>query len=185
MSFVPGVPLNTIWDQLDTVNKEATCRDTWAMIYKWRKIPRPAGLIDTIQCLADGSIETDDPLLEDLVKPPRPLYNDEAFRRRICERYHHFGGRRYAIDTLDSMLLKSQSSVFTHADIVPRNIMVDEEGRINGIIDWENAGWYPDYWEYSNMMRPSEDIDWQKWMDDTAGARWDLSGINATRRVLH
>lgn len=40
---------------------------------------------------------------------------------------------------------------FTHADIAPRNIMV-ENGRITGIIDWEEAGWYPEYWEYIKAM---------------------------------
>ncbi|KAF1841896.1 kinase-like protein [Cucurbitaria berberidis CBS 394.84] len=41
--------------------------------------------------------------------------------------------------------------VFTHADLNLRNILVDENGRISGIVDWECAGWYPEYWEYSKM----------------------------------
>lgn len=39
---------------------------------------------------------------------------------------------------------------FTHADIALRNIRV-KDGRIAGIIDWEFAGWYPEYWEYTKM----------------------------------
>lgn len=39
--------------------------------------------------------------------------------------------------------------VFTHGDINLRNILVDESGRLSGIVDWETAGWYPDYWEYT------------------------------------
>ncbi|CAG8977393.1 hypothetical protein HYALB_00007023 [Hymenoscyphus albidus] len=38
--------------------------------------------------------------------------------------------------------------VFTHADINLRNIIL-RDGRIEGIVDWENAGWYPEYWEYT------------------------------------
>ncbi|KAF2623084.1 hypothetical protein BU25DRAFT_182580 [Macroventuria anomochaeta] len=41
--------------------------------------------------------------------------------------------------------------VFTHADLNLRNILVDEMGRISGIVDWECAGWYPEYWEHSKM----------------------------------
>ena len=37
--------------------------------------------------------------------------------------------------------------VFTHGDISMRNILV-EDGRISGIVDWETAGWLPEYWEY-------------------------------------
>lgn len=39
--------------------------------------------------------------------------------------------------------------VFTHADLNMRNILVDGNGRISGIVDWECAGWYPEYWEYT------------------------------------
>ncbi|RMD39713.1 hypothetical protein DV735_g5420, partial [Chaetothyriales sp. CBS 134920] len=42
--------------------------------------------------------------------------------------------------------------VFTHGDLTPTNIMV-KEGRIVGIIDWENAGWYPEYWEFLQFLR--------------------------------
>ncbi|PYI27471.1 hypothetical protein BP00DRAFT_439157 [Aspergillus indologenus CBS 114.80] len=37
---------------------------------------------------------------------------------------------------------------FTHGDLNPRNILA-ENGRITGIVDWENAGWFPEYWEYT------------------------------------
>ncbi|KXG47225.1 Aminoglycoside phosphotransferase [Penicillium griseofulvum] len=40
--------------------------------------------------------------------------------------------------------------VFTHGDLNPRNILA-EDGRITGIIDWENAGFFPEYWEYTKM----------------------------------
>ncbi|TVY40524.1 hypothetical protein LOCC1_G005337, partial [Lachnellula occidentalis] len=38
--------------------------------------------------------------------------------------------------------------VFTHSDLNMRNILV-KNGRITGIVDWENAGWFPEYWEYT------------------------------------
>ncbi|KAK4234691.1 kinase-like domain-containing protein [Achaetomium macrosporum] len=43
--------------------------------------------------------------------------------------------------------------LFAHADLAPRNIMVDpKKGKITGIIDWEFGGWYPEYWEYIKMF---------------------------------
>ncbi|KAL2760622.1 hypothetical protein ACRALDRAFT_1059596 [Sodiomyces alcalophilus JCM 7366] len=39
---------------------------------------------------------------------------------------------------------------FSHADLNPRNIMV-KDGHITAIIDWEFAGWYPEYWDYTKM----------------------------------
>lgn len=183
MSFIHGSTLDSIWDTLDECNKERACRDIWTMIAQWQQIPRPPHLAHIYQCLADGSPATTDPLLQDLEDPPKPLYSDEAVRTRIHQRYLHFHGERYA-DTLLSMLAQSKVSHFTHGDVAPRNILVDESCRITGIIDWELAGWYPEYWEYANIMKPTRDEDWQSWMDRTAMQRWDLSGIIAARRVL-
>lgn len=44
---------------------------------------------------------------------------------------------------------------FTHGDLTLGNIIVSNESgsyRIAGIIDWEQAGWYPEYWEYCKML---------------------------------
>lgn len=42
--------------------------------------------------------------------------------------------------------------VFTHGDLSPTTIIV-KEGRIAGIVDWEYAGWYPEYWEFVQFFR--------------------------------
>lgn len=39
---------------------------------------------------------------------------------------------------------------FTHANLNTRSIQC-HNGRIQAIIDWEFAGWYPQYWEYTKM----------------------------------
>jgi hypothetical protein len=39
--------------------------------------------------------------------------------------------------------------VFTHGDLSSLNILVRGDN-IVGIIDWETAGWYPSYWEYTS-----------------------------------
>ncbi|KAF9234081.1 hypothetical protein BU15DRAFT_53061, partial [Melanogaster broomeanus] len=43
----------------------------------------------------------------------------------------------------------------THGDLLPRNILVDGS-RITAIIDWETAGFYPEFWEYCRM----DDLGW-------------------------
>ncbi|KAK0186165.1 kinase-like domain-containing protein [Armillaria mellea] len=42
--------------------------------------------------------------------------------------------------------------VFTHGDLWDHNIMVDQD-HITGIVDWEWAGWLPEYWEYTSILR--------------------------------
>lgn len=182
MDVVPGSTLALSWDKLNDLDKERLCRETWAAIAQLRQIPKPPELNHLFQCSADGS-PSHDVLIKDLEDPPTPLLDDDALRARIFQRYHHFYGRRFT-EELPNMLPRSNISVFTHGDIAPQNIMVDEFNRITGIIDWESAGWYPDYWEYANIMKPRTETNWAEWMDYTAPQKWDISGIKAARRVL-
>ncbi|KAI0332791.1 kinase-like protein [Cubamyces sp. BRFM 1775] len=39
----------------------------------------------------------------------------------------------------------SRPPLFTHGDLLPSNIIV-HNGHITGIVDWEEAGWYPYFW---------------------------------------
>ena len=182
MTIIPGITLEKKWDMLDDEAKESICLQLWDLISKIRNIPRPQGVVGLYQCLADGSLSRD-PMLEDLQKPGRPLLSDSELRSRIYERYLHCGGTRYENQLLD-MLPTSEHSVFTHADIAPRNVMVDEQNNVTGILDWEWAGWYPEYWEYAQIMRPAFWGGWSVWMEKTAPRRWHLRGINAARKVL-
>jgi len=56
---------------------------------------------------------------------------------------------------------------FTHGDLNMGNILMDN-GAVTGIVDWENAGWYPEYWEYTKCHfsvkrgKPR----WSKFIDD-------------------
>ncbi|KAE8312066.1 kinase-like domain-containing protein [Aspergillus transmontanensis] len=136
---------------MDENTKESICHQTWNFVSEIRTVPSPHDGI--FQCAADGS-PSKDPLLEDL-------------RARIYERYLYFGVRRYEHE-LPDMLPRSDRAVFTHGDIAPRNIMVDENANITGIIDWEYAGWYPDHWEYARILRLALWGDWSIWMERTA-----------------
>ncbi|KAH9922961.1 uncharacterized protein B0H18DRAFT_1182825 [Fomitopsis serialis] len=62
---------------------------------------------------------------------------------------HEYPGHVTNFRRLYSM---SHAVVFTHGDLMPHNIMV-KDGHITGIIDWEAAGWYPEYWEFTTMLK--------------------------------
>jgi aminoglycoside phosphotransferase len=50
---------------------------------------------------------------------------------------------------------------FTHGDFAPRNILVKKDGTITAIVDWDSAGWYPEYWEYTKAnFTPNATDDW-------------------------
>lgn len=61
------------------------------------------------------------------------------------------------------------SIVFTHGDVKHHNIMV-LNGHSTGFLDWESAGWSPEYWEFTTPLRfgPRE-FWWNEWV-------WGLGG---------
>jgi aminoglycoside phosphotransferase (APT) family kinase protein len=48
--------------------------------------------------------------------------------------------------------------VFTHGDLAPRNILVDDQGNVTAILDWEYAGWYPQWWEAVKAYQFCNDV---------------------------
>lgn len=65
-------------------------------------------------------------------------------------------------------LLPDHGNVFfTHGDLALGNIILSttipgSSTKIAGIIDWEQAGWYPEYWEYCKLLYGVEyDHEWR------------------------
>lgn len=53
------------------------------------------------------------------------------------------------------MLPDKGEITFTHGDLNLGNILVQgAPGSYNivGVIDWEHAGWYPEFWEYFKLL---------------------------------
>lgn len=57
----------------------------------------------------------------------------------------------------------THKACFTHGDLSALNILVKGD-KVVGIIDWEMAGWYPEYWEYSNAWNVHPYLDF--WRDE-------------------
>ena len=55
--------------------------------------------------------------------------------------------------------------VLTHGDLNPRNILV-KDGKIVALLDWEDAGWYPEYGEFVKFFSAlNRDLDWHDYAD--------------------
>ncbi|KAF2757271.1 hypothetical protein EJ05DRAFT_486341 [Pseudovirgaria hyperparasitica] len=82
-----------------------------------------------------------------------PFSDVAAFNNRI--QYLATGGRLDKQSDPYRHLLRDTSRIyFTHADLHLDNIIIAGpvgSRYINGIIDWRQAGWYPEFWEYCKM----------------------------------
>lgn len=193
MEEIPGDTLENVWPSLDPIQKELACRDLWDIITALRQIPRPQD-IPPEKCLyttVDGSpLYPQGGLTGNEVAPLREDQHstDDALRSFIVQRYRENHGPD---EEVKNNFPRSEAAVFTHGDIKPRNIMASADGRITSLLDFEYAGFMPDYWEDLGMFMeiwPWEE-DWADTMMKTKPSSWDFEAPRAlcrvAKRVLH
>ncbi|KAM5386124.1 hypothetical protein ACJA88_002274 [Fusarium oxysporum] len=143
MSRVPGTTLATCRDALsdqDYANLSAQLKDCVSQL---RDIPKP---INNGMAICNTLGEAcRDPRIRDWA-PIGPFPDEASFSQNL--RFPDEPSRR------------GHKIVFTHGDLNPRNIMMERTissagaigWRLSGIIDWETAGNYPEYWDYTKSM---------------------------------
>ena len=160
MEYIAGDTLSQVWMSFSEGQKRDVARQLQGILGVMRSVKPPetyigayaAGQIrdsrvhDTYTAPScRDEIEFNDYLIASLV-PSTPPALRGAFLRRLgtCHRV-----------------------VFTHGDLAPRNIIV-RDGKIVGLLDWEDAGWYPECWEYVKFFqRTGTDVrDWWRYADD-------------------
>lgn len=193
MEEIPGQTLEQVWPRLDPTQKEEACRDIWDIIMALRRIPRPEDIppercfyttVDGSPLYPQGGLtgNSTNPLREDQHN------TDDAFRGFILQRYRENWGPD---PNVKHDFPRSQTAVFTHGDIHPRNIMATADGCVTSLLDFECAGFLPDYWEDVGMFLEifERDQDWADTMMKTKPIDWDFevarTVCRVARRVLH
>ena len=85
----------------------------------------------------------------------------ERFVRWIDEYPMHGPSRQQRDDWIKNFQFHLPT-MFSHGDLQPENILIDG-GHLSGIIDWENAGWYPYFWnDYMATLKWDPKGQWEK-----------------------
>jgi aminoglycoside phosphotransferase (APT) family kinase protein len=166
MEFVPGENLQQIWPKLEEDDKVALAQQLRAIWDQMRALPSP-GYFGSVfggpflqrwfrtvspDPLINGPFESSAEVVLALARASQQIWKENQRRGFISEWFtRHLG-----------QALGGCKSVFTHADVHPQNILVWKEATgpnkekdryvVKGIVDWETAGWYPDYWEYAGSF---------------------------------
>lgn len=75
--------------------------------------------------------------------------------------------------------------VFTHADLAPRNVLIGENGQVSAILDWEDAGWYPEYWEHIRALQHLKPMrDWPDYLCQILPPRYEREYIGMSFLAL-
>lgn len=139
MDFIEGQTLDLVWPTLSANEKIDICRQLRDILDTMRKAEWPA---DNIGACNGGPVYLD--RLRGY-KVGGPFKNEEDLNRFIFDIWK--GTARPIQDALKKHQRAGHRIVFSHGDLHQGNIMV-KDGKITGLIDWEVAGWYPEYWDY-------------------------------------
>ncbi|KAK5658582.1 hypothetical protein OQA88_1975 [Cercophora sp. LCS_1] len=159
MDYIEGQPLSKIWLELSAHQKQVIAKQLREILLVMRALPAPGSYVG--DCAGNHVYDA-----RSYFSNTGPACRDEQgfndfllsglFRKIPLPVRAAFAG----------CLRSDHRIVFTHGDLAPRNIMA-RDCKIISIIDWEEAGWYPEYWEYVKFLDRSstEDGDWGDYTD--------------------
>ena len=79
---------------------------------------------------------------------------DEMYDYLVFEaRGEHSDDVKEDLALANQIRTKKHRTVFSHGDFQWHQILIDEKGNLTGILDWESAGWLPEYWEFTVVDR--------------------------------
>ncbi|CAG8045348.1 unnamed protein product [Penicillium olsonii] len=166
MSYVPGTTLQKVWPSLSPDGKLSIQKQLEEIFSRIREIRQDDGIE-----LGDAQGEgvKDDRIMDMFSRKGITMARD--FDKLQFSAKHR--ASPFYVKLLRSFLEEDcktlQGSVFTHGDLKKSNIMAQEDPEnaghfvITGIIDWEDSGFYPEYYEATRLSSGQSidhDDDW-------------------------
>lgn len=141
MDRIDGVRLEEVLIQSTEAERTSYVRQISVMLTELRSLKSPYG---AKICSASGSHFMIRSLM--VPRPIGPFPTEDAFIKATMRLPEN-------IDFPDI----THPVVFTHGDLAPHNIMVND-GKVAAIIDWETAGWLPASWEYIQTHHSNHEV---------------------------
>ncbi|PVH87201.1 hypothetical protein DL98DRAFT_544967 [Cadophora sp. DSE1049] len=164
MTYIPSITLEQAWGTLTHDNKVSIQQQLDGIFCKLRKLKNDGQRLGGVggEGVKEGHLSPHHSA--EIITTPAQF---EDFRFSADHR-----ASTSWITFLRSFLPPStEDCVFTHGDVRPANIMVktDDENNyiVSGIIDWEDSGFYPDYFESTRLLFTFymlSDTDWYAYL---------------------
>ena len=154
-----GRPLDHVWPTMTEPQRAKTVRELSRAVEQLRQINPPKHCVVGDTTL--GGI-SDHRFGEKKVGPFYTIHSFQEFQRR------GHSTAEFSEKEIKTTHERTYELKYTHGHLVPRNILVDDMGRIC-IINWKSSGWRPEYWEYTQMCleTPKTMGDWLEAMKET------------------
>lgn len=155
MERLPGCQLGSAWPEMDDKARAETIRQLRSHLEQLHQLhPPQAGLV--------GSISGG------------PVYDHRLSNMHTCgpfvsvAEFHDFlvapvtqCPHPEQVAKYRSQLPDTYATRFSHADLSGENILVDAStGTVTGILDWEMAGFWPEWWEYRKALFGARSRPW-------------------------
>lgn len=155
MTRVPGTPVLWVYHLMSYPERERFAKDLRNCVDQLRNIPNNTSYLI---CDSLGGPITDHRIPRGIGGP----FNTEAeFNEYLTS---HLDASFSEVVKIKNLSVREHDRFyFTHADFHPSNILVDR-GRLSGIVDWESAGFWPEYWEFTKTLyctHANSDIAWR------------------------
>ena len=155
MEKMNGEMLGSGWGERSDCSKAKILQQLKRMVDEMRNIPsrRGEGQRQGVRNVDGGSIW--DSRLPGTSMCHGPFESVHDFHRYLRGGFNADPNHYPEVSELIALQDRAWSPpVFTHGDLSSLNILVHGDV-IVGIIDWETAGWYPSYWEYTTASQVS------------------------------
>ena len=181
MELIDGVPLSDCIGQLSNEDKDRVCsqlRTTFTTLSTLKQ--------DSISGPFIGSIIRGP--LRDKIFDDHPATGPFATLDDFYDWLEYLPQRSLAAedrytDPYVDMLPTNADIKFTHGDLHPSNIIISETSprKVLALIDWEQAGWYPDYWEsFKSSFAAGIESQWfTEWVPKIIDVRDDVKVVMA------
>ena len=145
MSRIVGSPLGHKWEQRPQESKAHLLRQLKTYMEEMRSLNPPN--LGAVEGVDGGKLY--DIRLSDGLKGFGPFNSVRDFHSFLRGGISASPEQIPEVNELVEKHEKVQfSTYFTHGDLNSMNILVNGDNVV-GIIDWDMAGWYPEYWEYT------------------------------------
>lgn len=144
MTRTPGEPMDRVAYRMSNKEQTQVGWDLKKCISQLRRIPNDSGHL--IANLHGGLIFDSRFIDGDLVGP------FDSIKEFADYLTHEFDPKVRNETPIATLYKKNYKVFFSHSDLHQGNILV-KAGKFSGIIDWEYAGFKPEYWEYTKGLR--------------------------------
>lgn len=164
MDFISGQRLDKVWKDLAPHRRKEIVEVVANYVERFHMLKQPASLDLAVGSTRGGPFK-DGRISTQPIAPFKIIGNFHLLLRRNvplekCKAV--FGDDVYQCHQ------RTYRTLFAHADVCARNIILDHADT-PVILDWEFAGWWPEYWEYTKCyFTMFEDLpEWLELIDET------------------